>query len=91
MGGNRKDPKHFINVSSLVFKNVVGTGCADDPEFSCPAQAPCHGITLDNVKLSGKTGTKGFKMTCENAHGTSKDVVPKSCLGEAGQVFHQGQ
>ena len=75
---SRKDPKYFINVSNLVFKNIVGTGCADDPEFSCPAQAPCEGITLDNVKLSGKSGD--LKMTCENAHGTAKGTVPKSCL-----------
>ena len=78
----RKDPKHFINVSSLVFKNIVGTGCADDPDFSCPAAQPCEGITLDNVKLSGKTGAKDFKMTCENAHGKSRDVVPESCLND---------
>ena len=67
-------------MSDLVFRNIVGTGCADDPEFTCPKQAPCEGITLDNVHLSGKSGDNNLKMTCENAHGTANAVVPKSCL-----------
>ena len=75
-----KDPKHFIDVRGLVFKDIVGTGCSDGPEFTCPSQAPCENITLDNVKLSGKAGSKDLKMKCLNAHGTAVGAVPESCL-----------
>ena len=68
-----------INVSGLTFKNVVGVGCGKAPQLSCPAQAPCTGIVLDHVKLSGKM-SPGGKMQCDNAHGSAKDVAPKSCL-----------
>ena len=56
------------------------------PEFVCPEQAPCKGITLDNVKLSGKD-SKHFKMNCLNADGTAADgVVPTSCLKKAARA-----
>ena len=57
-------PTDFIDVSGLTFTDIVGKNCARPPEFVCPKQAPCKGITLDNVKLSGKGD---FKMNCLNA------------------------
>lgn len=71
--------KYFVNVSDLLFKNVQGTGCGEPPEFSCPSQAPCTGIVLDDVQLGGKS--RDFKMKCENAHGKATyNTVPQSCL-----------
>ena len=79
-----KDPKHFIDVSGLTFADIVGTNCKRPPEFVCPEQAPCTGITLDSVKLSGIKGKGDFKMDCLHAEGTAADgVVPDSCLEAA--------
>eukprot|EP01047_Picozoa_sp_COSAG01_P011840 COSAG01_NODE_523_length_15948_cov_161.993690_6_plen_443_part_00 len=80
------NPTNFIDVRGLTFKDIVGKDCANPPEFVCPEQAPCKGITLDNVKLSGKD-SKHFKMNCLNADGTAADgVVPTSCLKKAARA-----
>eukprot|EP00039_Didymoeca_costata_P023956 m.8811 g.8811 ORF g.8811 m.8811 type:complete len:400 (-) comp3960_c0_seq1:159-1358(-) len=69
-----KDPKYFINVSDLTFKNVKGSGCKSAASFICPSEAPCTGITLDHVDV------EPGGMDCKNAHGKASDTTPKSCL-----------
>ena len=74
-----KEPKAFVNVSGLRFINVRGTGCdgAAPAQFVCPAEAPCMGIELRNVQLSGKHGTN----QCANAFGRATGAQsPPSCL-----------
>ena len=45
--------------------------------FVCPSEAPCTGIVLDNVNMTGDKDS----MQCENAFGNSSEhVEPKSCL-----------
>ena len=71
------DPKHWINVSDLTFKNIRGTRCREPPSFDCPAASPCTEISLEDIDIQGG----GNAMQCAHAQGqASGNVVPPSCL-----------
>lgn len=86
--------KYFVNVSNLLFKNVVGKGCKESggglATFVCPHQAPCSGIEIDNLNLQGGASTNAAGagsggMVCTNAYGFAKDgSIPASCLSGNG-------
>lgn len=67
--------KNNVEVSDIKFINVKSSTCQrEDAVFTCPPKAPCKGIKLDHVQVSGGPG-----MVCENAFGSSTHSI-KSCL-----------
>ncbi len=55
--------------------NMSGTA-TQAGQFDCLPELPCHGIILENIKITGYS--TGFE--CENAYGKATNVSPKSCL-----------
>ncbi|WVZ62407.1 hypothetical protein U9M48_012163 [Paspalum notatum var. saurae] len=63
-----KKQKSAVEVSNVLFKNIRGTSASKEAiKLSCSAGVPCHGIALENVKLTLKDVSGVAKSTCENA------------------------
>ncbi|XP_034580707.1 polygalacturonase [Setaria viridis] len=73
--------KSAVEVSNVLFKNIRGTSASKEAiKLRCSTSVPCHGITLENVKLTLKGGDGVAKSTCENAKWRkSGTVAPQPC------------
>ncbi|CAL5076493.1 unnamed protein product [Urochloa decumbens] len=76
-----KKQKSAVEVSNVLFKNIRGTSVSEEAiKLSCSTSVPCHGIALENVKLTLKGGDGVAKSTCENAKWRkSGTVAPQPC------------
>ena len=71
--------KSSIDLYDFTFKNINAYGTKDSAGiFDCQKNAPCHDITLTDVKHH--SSEKGVQMSCQHAYGTTKNVTPDPCL-----------
>ncbi|KAF0907091.1 hypothetical protein E2562_014692 [Oryza meyeriana var. granulata] len=75
------DNKSAVEVSDVLFKNIWGTSASEEAiMLHCSSSVPCHGITLENVKLTVKGSNSDAKSTCQNAEWKkSGSVSPQPC------------
>ena len=53
----REQGSSAVEVSNVVFRNIRGTSTTKDAiKLSCSKNAPCHGITLQNIDLKMEGG-----------------------------------
>jgi polygalacturonase len=78
-----KNQESAVEISNIVFKNIRGTTTSKDAiKLSCSKNAPCSGITLENIELKLEGGNGDTESTCQNAKWTeSGNVVPSPCKG----------
>ncbi|XP_047086285.1 LOW QUALITY PROTEIN: polygalacturonase-like [Lolium rigidum] len=78
-----KDQESAVEISNIVFENIRGTTTSEDAiKLSCNKNAPCSGITLENIELKLESGNGDTESTCQNAKWTeSGNVVPSPCKG----------
>uniref|UniRef100_A0A0D9WWQ7 endo-polygalacturonase n=1 Tax=Leersia perrieri TaxID=77586 RepID=A0A0D9WWQ7_9ORYZ len=76
-----KQQKSAVEVSDVLFKNIRGTSASEEAiTLHCSSSVPCHGITLENVKITVKGGSSDAKSTCQNAEWKkSGSVSPQPC------------
>ncbi|KAL6839023.1 hypothetical protein ACP4OV_031077 [Aristida adscensionis] len=76
-----REQRSAVEVRNVVFKNIWGTSASRDAiKLRCSTSVPCHGITLQNVRLTLKGGVGDAKSTCENAKWSKSGVVvPQPC------------
>ncbi|KAL5198431.1 hypothetical protein ABZP36_001943 [Zizania latifolia] len=76
-----KQQKSGVEVSDVMFKNIRGTSASEEAiMLHCSSTVPCHGITLENVKITVKGGSGDAKSTCQNAEWKkSGPVSPQPC------------
>ncbi|KAF0907087.1 hypothetical protein E2562_014688 [Oryza meyeriana var. granulata] len=76
-----KQQKSAVEVSDVLFKNIWGTSASEEAiMLHCSSSVPCHGITLENVKLTVKGSNSDAKSTCQNAEWKkSGSVSPQPC------------
>uniref|UniRef100_J3MJD6 Polygalacturonase n=1 Tax=Oryza brachyantha TaxID=4533 RepID=J3MJD6_ORYBR len=73
--------KSAVEVSDVLFKNIRGTSASEEAiMLHCSSSVPCHGITLEYVKLTVKGGSNDVRSTCQNAEWKkSGSVSPQPC------------
>lgn len=83
-----KKQKSGVEVSNVLFKSIRGTSASKEAiKLSCSAGVPCHGIALENVKLTLKGGNGAAKSSCENAKWMEAgSVTPQPCTLSIDQV-----
>ncbi|KAG2534413.1 polygalacturonase-like [Panicum virgatum] len=73
-----------VEVSNVVFRNIRGTTITKDAiKLSCSKNAPCHGITLQNIDLKMEGGNGAAESTCQNARWKKAGtVLPQPCTSQ---------
>ncbi|PAN44418.1 hypothetical protein PAHAL_9G041500 [Panicum hallii] len=73
-----------VEVSNVVFRNIRGTTVTKDAiKLSCSRNAPCHGITLQNIDLRMEGGNGAAESTCQNAKWRKAGtVLPQPCTSQ---------
>ncbi|KAL6639534.1 hypothetical protein ACP70R_023264 [Stipagrostis hirtigluma subsp. patula] len=76
-----KKQKSAVEVRNVLFKNIWGTSASKEAiKLRCSTSVPCHGIALQNVKLTLKGGDGDAKSTCRNVKWRKSGVVvPQPC------------
>ncbi|KAL2319397.1 hypothetical protein Fmac_028366 [Flemingia macrophylla] len=70
-------PEKAVMVSEVTYRGFVGTSATDDAiDLKCSTLG-CFGITFDNVQIVSSQPTKPAFASCNNAHGTATNTVPK--------------
>ncbi|RLM74352.1 polygalacturonase [Panicum miliaceum] len=68
--------KSAVEVSNVLFKNIRGTSASTEAiKLCCSTTVPCHGIALENVKLTLEGGNGVTTSACENAKWVKSGTV----------------
>jgi len=65
-----------LKIENIRYKDIFGTTYRQAGQFFCQKSSPCRNIIMDNVQI--KSSGKNFE--CRDAHGTTNNVQPNSCL-----------
>ena len=66
--------------ANISFRDVSGEGVEWAGQFLCAPDAPCRGLTLQNVTLRRRDGSPAAGYACSSAFGAASAASPPGCF-----------